>query len=74
MSKLYQNKYGYFDQEAGEYVIQVTSENEPTVTKNVTVGQCAEETPKYFLQTSHATTCGQVTISLRNVSPWLYGF
>lgn len=57
---------------AGEYVIQVTSENEPTVTKNVTVGQCAEETPKYFLQTSHATTCGQVTISLRNVSPWLY--
>lgn len=28
--------------------------------------------PVYYLETSHQTTCGQITISLRNVSPWMY--
>lgn len=30
------------------------------------------EEPVYFLTTSHVAVCGELSISLRNVSPWLY--
>ena len=43
--------------------------------KSVTVNtNCEEdEEPQYFLKTGHdLETCGEVTISLRNKSPWMY--
>jgi hypothetical protein len=30
------------------------------------------EEPEYYLETSHETECGAITITLRNVSPWIY--
>lgn len=33
---------------------------------------CDDPQPEYFLETSHTVSCGTATITLRNVSPWIY--
>lgn len=36
------------------------------------VGPCGTPPPNYYLQTSHTVACGTATLTLRNVSPWIY--
>lgn len=44
-----------------------TEEGQAIYNKN-----CATTTPRYYLVTSNEVACGEIKISLRNVSPWIY--
>ncbi len=59
----------------GSYSVDIVSGQTIIASTSFTIEACdtTPTTPTYYLQTSHnASVCGQVTISLRNVSPWLY--
>lgn len=65
------------DGKQGSYEVTATADEGYTVAEGAATkftGDLGNYTscPRHYLQTSHQKACGQITISLRNVSPWMY--
>jgi hypothetical protein len=63
---------GTYPTTPGEHVVTTYVNGTLVDTDTFTVEECKEEEPEYYLETSHETECGAITITLRNVSPWIY--